>query len=150
MIAFNSARLPAYFFTRSARFCSRLISASFAMAASVSEREFKCGEKRLRFVVGLRSRGDADVHATQCVDLVVLDLGENDLLFHTDVVIATTVERTTGHATEVTHARQRDGDQAIQEFVHTGAAQRNHATDRITLTNLEARDRFARLGHDRL
>src|SRR3954467_11267452 len=126
MIAFSSARLPAYFATRSARFFSRLISESFAMATSVSEREFKCGEKRFCFVVGLRSRGDADVHATQCVNLVVLDLGEDDLLFHTDVVVATTVECTTGHATKVTHARQRDGDQAIQEFIHASAAQGHH------------------------
>src|SRR5690606_19237033 len=118
MIAFNSARLPAYFFTRSARFCSRLISASFAMAASVSEREFKSGEKRFGFVVGLRGGGDADIHTTQCIDLVVLDLGENDLLFHTDVVVATTIECTTRHAAEVANARQRHSDQAIEELIH--------------------------------
>src|SRR5690606_11110948 len=150
MIAFNSARLPAYFFTRAARFCSRLISASFAMATSVSERECKCGEKRFCFVVGLRSRRDADVHTTQRVNLVGLDLGENDLLFHTDVVVATTVECTTGHTTEVTNARQSNRDQAIQKFVHLGATQRDHATDRVTFANLESRDSFTRLGHDRL
>ncbi len=34
----------------------------------------------------------------RCVDLVVLDFGENDLLFHTDVVVAATaIKRTTGH-----------------------------------------------------
>src|SRR4051794_976077 len=100
MIAFNSARLPAYFFTRAARFSSRLISASFAMATSVSKREFKCGEKRLRFFVGLRGRGDADIQAAHCVNLVVLNFGENDLLFYTDIVVTATVERTTGHTTE--------------------------------------------------
>src|SRR6476620_1949256 len=147
MIAFNSARLPAYFCTRSARFFSRFISESFAMATSVSEREFKCGEKRFGFVVGLRGCGDTDVHATQRINLVVLDLGEDDLLFHTDVVVATAVERTTGHATEVAHAGQRNRDQAVQEFVHAGAAQGHHATDRIAFADLETRDSLASLGH---
>src|SRR4030081_1160467 len=103
MIAFNSARLAAYFFTRSARFFSRLISASFAMATSVSERKFKCGEERFRFVVGLRSCRDADVHTTQCVNLVVLNFGENDLLFHTDIVVTATIECSTRNTTEIAH-----------------------------------------------
>src|SRR6187551_3188895 len=106
MIAFNSARLPANFFTRSARFCSRLISASFAMATSVSERKFKCGEKRFCFFVGLRSSRDTDVHTTQCINLVVLNFGENDLLFHTDIVVTTTIERLARDTTEVANTRQ--------------------------------------------
>src|SRR6476661_7160208 len=149
MIAFNSARLPAYFFTRSARFCSRLISASFAMAASVSEREFKCGEKRFCFVVGLRCRGDADIHATQRIDLVVLNLGENNLLFHTDVVVAATIERATRHTAEIADTWQRNGDEAIEKLVHAGAAQRYHASDRITFADLEAGDRLAGFRHHR-
>src|SRR3981081_226222 len=123
MIAFNSARLAAYFFTRSARFFSRLISASFAMATSVSERKFKCGEKRFCFIVGLRCRRNADIHATQRVNLVVLYFGKNDLLFHTDSVVAATVERAPGHAAEVAHTRQRNRDQTIEKFVHVRAAQ---------------------------
>src|SRR4051794_29182070 len=116
MITFNSARLPAYFFTKSARFCSRLISASFAMAASVSEREFKCGEERFRFVVGFRCRGNADVHATQRVDFVVLNFGENNLLFNPDIVVTTTVKGAARHAAKVTYARQCDSDQAIEKL----------------------------------
>src|SRR3989442_1659077 len=150
MIAFNSARLPAYFFTRSARFCSRLISASFAMATSVSERKFKCGEERFRFVVGLSCRRDADIHTTQDVDLVVLNFGENDLLFHTDIVVTTTVECATRHPTEVAHTWQRYRDQTIQKLVHVGAAQSHHATDGITLTNLETCDCLTRLSNNRL
>src|SRR3954471_3870312 len=118
MIAFNSARLAAYFFTKVARFASRLISASFAMATSVSERKFKCGEKRFCFCVGLRCCRDTDIHTTQRVNLVVLNFGENDLLFHTDIVVTATIECTTRHTPEITHTRQRNGNETVKEFVH--------------------------------
>src|ERR1700758_1806818 len=100
IIAFSSARLGAYLAARRARFFSRSISASLATVTSVSERELEAGEQSLCFVVGLRSCRDADVQPTQCVDLVVIDFGENDLLFHTDVVVAPAVERTARHAAE--------------------------------------------------
>src|ERR1700752_287634 len=118
MIAFSSARLGANLAARRARFFSRSISASLATVTSVSERELEAGEQCLCFVVGLRSRRDADVQPTQRVDLVVINFGENDLLFHTDVVVATTVERTTRHATEATHTRERNGHETVQKFVH--------------------------------
>src|SRR3981081_4371991 len=97
MMAFNSARLPAYFFTSSVRLSSRLISANFAMAASVSERKFKCGEERFRFIVGLSSCRDADIQPAQRVNLVVFNFGENDLFFHTDIVVAATIESLARH-----------------------------------------------------
>ena len=50
------------------------ISANFAMATSVSERKFKCGEKRFCFFVGLSCRSNTNIHTTQRVNLVVLDL----------------------------------------------------------------------------
>src|ERR1700712_2715734 len=150
MIAFSAVRLGAYFAARRARFFSRSISASLATVTSVSERELEAGEQCLRFVVSLRSRRDADVQPTQRVDLVVVDFGENDLLFHTDVVVAATIERTTRHATEVTHAGERNRHETVQEFVHGLTAQRNHRADRITLTNLEASDCLARFRDDRL
>src|SRR5438034_3165169 len=104
MMAFRAARFAANFSTRSARFCSRLISASFAMI-SVSERKFKGGEEGFRFVVGLGGCRDADIHTTQRVNLVVLDLRENDLFLDADVVVATAIEGTAIHATEIAHAR---------------------------------------------
>src|ERR1700712_372411 len=108
-MAFSAARLVANFATRSARFCSRLISANFAMI-SVSEREFKGGEERFRFFVGLSGCRDADIHTAQRVNLVVIDFRENDLLLDTAVVVATTVKRTAIHTTEIAHARQSHGD----------------------------------------
>src|ERR1700743_1430704 len=100
MIALRAARLAEYFCTKRARFFSRSIRASLATLTSVSERELEAGEQRLRFFVGLRGGRDADVQPTQRVDLVVINFGENDLLFHTDVVVAATVERTPRHATK--------------------------------------------------
>src|SRR4029079_12805745 len=108
MTAFSSARLGAYWAARRSRSFSRSISASLATVTSVSERELEAGEQRLCFVVGLRGRRDADVQPTQRVDLVVVDFGENDLLFHTDVVVATAIECAARHATEVAHTRQRN------------------------------------------
>src|ERR1700722_11537568 len=143
MIAFNSLRLGAYFAARRARFFSRSISASLATVTSVSERELEAGEQSLCFVVGLRSCRDADVQPTQCVDLVVVDFGENDLLFHTDVVVAATIERTTRHATEVAHTGERNRHETVQKFVHCLTTQRDHCTDRIALTDLEASDCLA-------
>src|ERR1700744_6809650 len=103
MTAFSAVRLGTYLTARRALFFSRSISAILATVTSVSERELEAGEQSLCFVVGLRSCRDADVQPTQCVDLVVVAFGENDLLFHTDVVVAATVERTTRHATDVAH-----------------------------------------------
>ena len=66
----------------------------------------------------------------QRVDLVVLDLGEDDLFLDADVVVAAAVEGAAGDAAEVAHARHRDGHQAVEELVHARAAQRHHAADR--------------------
>src|SRR6266496_106882 len=119
---------------------------SFAMVSSVLERETKRGEQRLRLGVGLGARRDRDVHPAQHVDLVVLDLGKDDLFLDAHVEVAAPVERTPRHAAEVAHSRQRDRDQAVQELVHPGLAQRHHAADRVALADLEARDRLLRLG----
>src|SRR5690606_37431599 len=84
------------------------------------------------------------------VDFVVFDFKENDLLFNPDVVVATSIERTTGNTTEVADARQGHGDQTVQEFVHAAATQGDHATDGVVFTDLEARDSLAGLGDYRL
>src|SRR6266581_3261847 len=150
MMAVSSARLAAYFATSLARLASRFISASFAMAPSVLEREFESAEEGLGLLVGLRSRRDADVHPAQRIDLVVLDLGEDDLLLNPDVVVAASVEALAGDAPEIANPRHGDAHQAVEEFVHAIAAQRDHAADRVTLANFEAGDRLARLRDDRL
>src|SRR5690606_3619510 len=151
MIFFSSSRLAAYFFTSLARLASRLTMEVFAMCiSSVAEREAEGLEQGLGFGVGLGGGGDGDVHAAERVDLVEVDLREDDLLLHAHVEVAATVERTTRHATEVAHARQRHVDQAVKELVHLRAAQGHLAADRPAVADLERSHRHPGLGHDRL
>src|SRR5207237_5632647 len=63
MIAFNSARFLANFFTALRRFRSRLTTAVFAIAPSVLERKFERGEQRFCLGVCFRRRGDRNIHA---------------------------------------------------------------------------------------
>src|SRR5690606_12615387 len=64
------------------------------------KRRLEGGEQRAGFLVRLRSRGDADVHAAQRINLVVLDFGKNDLLPHAEVVVAPTIEGTRRYSAE--------------------------------------------------
>src|SRR5699024_11499029 len=51
--------------------------------------------------------------------------------------VGTAAERLARYAADGADARQRDVDQAIQEFVHAGAAQGDLAADRPSVANLE-------------
>src|SRR5690606_27063455 len=144
--AASSARFVAYFLTSSRRFCSRSIMQVLAIRPSVSKREVERGQQCACFVVSFSRGGNRDVHAAECIDLVVFDLRENDLLTNTHVVVAATIERLRGEATEVANSRNGDGHQAIEEFVHALSTQRHLATQRITDTNLEAGNRLLGLG----
>src|SRR5690606_36998977 len=148
--ASSAARAAAYFATSLLRVASRFSSAKFGITASILERELERREQRLRFLVGFRGRRDADVHPAQSIDLVVLDFGEDDLLLDAHVVVTTTVKALPGNTAEVTDTGNRDRDQTIEELIHARTAQRDHAADRITVTDLETRDRLASPGHDRL
>src|SRR3546814_10867973 len=53
-------------------------SASF-LGRSVRKRHVEALEERLRLLIGPRGRTDHDVHATDRIDLVVVDFGKNDL-----------------------------------------------------------------------
>src|SRR3954471_12903288 len=151
MISSSWVRRALYLATILTRFFWRRTRASLAMGfTSVLEWEAERCEQRARLVVGLGGGIDRDVHAADRVDLVVVDLGKDDLLFHAEAVVAAAVERAVGHAAEIADARDGDVDQAIEEFVHARAAQRHHAADGKVGAHLEVGDRFARLGDDRL
>ena len=66
----------------------------------------------------LRRGADHDVHAPDSIDLVVVDLGEHDVLLDAERVVAAAVEALRVQAAEVAHARQRDVDQPVEELVH--------------------------------
>src|SRR5574343_1026465 len=150
MIAFRAARFLAYWATSLRRFSSRLIRASFAMIASILVRELDSLQQSLGFCVGFRGGGDADVHTPQSIDLVVLDFRENDLFLDAHIVVTLAIKTLARDTTEVTHTRQSDGNQTIQELEHARTTQGDHATDRIAITNLEAGDRLTSLRGDRL
>src|SRR5215467_13380152 len=152
-IAFSAARLAAYCFAILARrlfFSTELFLAICLSPASVHEREVEAAEKRLGFRVRLRRRADDDVHASHNVDLVVVDLGEHDLLLQAHGEVATAVEGLAVQPAEVADARQRDVHQAVDELVHAVAPQRDLGADRHAFAQLEGRDRDARLGDHRL
>jgi hypothetical protein len=86
-------------------------------SALLAEGEAESIEQGPTFRVRLRRGGEGDVHAPERVDLVVLDLGEDDLFGDAEVEVAGAVETTRIDAAEVTDARQRDRDQALEELV---------------------------------
>src|SRR4029453_12489716 len=96
----------------------------------LAEREVEGLEQRPTFPVVACRGGDRDVHAADRVDLVVRDLGENDLFLDAEAVAAATIEGARRNAAEVADARHRDADQPVEELVHARAAQRDLAADR--------------------
>ncbi|MNI52960.1 hypothetical protein D3C73_1077730 [compost metagenome] len=64
--------------------------------------------------------------------------------------VATTIKGLRVQAAEVANARKRDVDQAIHEFIHTGAAEGNLRADRHLFANLEACNRVAGARDNRL
>src|ERR1044072_5030454 len=149
-IAFSFARLLACFFARRSRFLLRSIELVFAISSSPlgsgHEGHLEALQQRLRLGVSLCGRADHDVHATDLLDLVVVDLREHQLLLEAERVVAPAVEALAADAAEVADARQRDGDQAVEELVHPLATQGHLAADVHSLAQLEGGDRLARLG----
>src|SRR5437016_5643066 len=74
-------------------------------------------EQRECLLIGRCSSGDRDVEAADLIDLVVVDLGKDDLLAHAQRVVPTAVERTWIQPAEVPDPRDRDGHQAVEELV---------------------------------
>src|SRR4030095_2263782 len=108
--------------------------------ALLAEREIEGIEQGLSLLVVLRRRGDRDVHAPELVDLVVLDLGEDDLFLDAQAEVATAVEAARVDAAEVPDAGDRDRDETIEELPHALAAQRHLRADGEVLANLEGCD----------
>src|SRR6266571_1655429 len=114
------------------------------------ERHSEVREEHLRVLVRARRRDDADVHAAHLIDLVVDDLGKDQLLAEPEGVVTPAVEALGRHAPEVAHTRERDVDEAVEELVHPGAPERHLGADGHALAELEVRDRLLRLRDDGL
>src|SRR5216683_2249264 len=111
----------------------------------LAERHAEALEQSARLFIRLRGRDDRDLHATQAVDLVVVDLGEHQLLLQTEREVAAAVERAVRNALEVADARERDGDELLVEVPHALAAERDLDADGHADAQLEVRDGLARL-----
>src|SRR5665811_179844 len=120
------------------------------LSVSLPEREIECGQQGSRFVVAARGGAYRDVHAPRFPHLVEVDFGENDVFLDAERVVAAAVEALGVEAAEISHPRQRHVDQAVDELIHLGLAQRDLGADRLVFTQLEGRDRDPRIGHDRL
>src|SRR3970282_1885430 len=93
------------------------------VSLGLCERKAEAGEERARLVVGLRGGRDRHVEAANLCNVVVVDLGKDDLLAQADRVVPPAVERAGAETPKVTNAGQGDGDEPVEKFVHTRPAQ---------------------------
>src|SRR5881396_422113 len=126
----------------------RLFFATFRLLRRSAERHPEAAQQRARLFVRPRRRADRDLHAAQPVDLVVLDLGEDELLLEPERVVAAPVKALVGHALEVPDARKRHGHELLKEMPHPLTPERHLQADRHADTQAEVRDGLLRLGHD--
>src|SRR5882757_1372612 len=107
------------------------------------EREVESLEQCSAVTVIDRRRRNRDVHAPDLINLVVLDLGENNLFLHAQAVVALAVERARRNAAEVTDAGHGNVDQPVKELVHASSTQCHLRADGESRTQLEGCDRLA-------
>src|SRR5438874_7518384 len=122
-----------------------LLRLSFA-----SEREAEGVEQGSPLGIGTGGGDDGDVHAPGRVDLVVVDLGEDELLGDTERVVAASVEAGRREAAEVADAGDGEADEPVEELPHAIASQRDLRPDAVALAQLEAGDGLGGLGDERL
>src|SRR4051812_40819201 len=84
--------------------------------ASMPEGDAELGEKSSTLFVGTSRSHERDVHSLDRVDLVVVDLGKNDLLAQAHREVALAVEAFGRNALEIADARQAERDQTIDEL----------------------------------
>src|ERR1700754_4601544 len=127
-----------------------LFALGLARTALLRERHTEPQQQFERLQVGFRRRRHRHVEAAHDVDRVVIDFGEDQLLFDAHRVVAAAVEAARVEPAEVTDARDRDRGEAIEELPHAGAAQRRRDADRHALAQFEGGDRFPRFADVRV
>src|SRR5450830_1011155 len=110
-----------------------------------------CGEwqaqpaqKRQRRLVAFGRGSDRDVEPPDLGDVVVVDLGKDDLLANAERVVSAAIERARIEPAEVANARQRHRDEPIEELVHAHSSQSHLGADGHAGAQLEGCDRLAR------
>src|SRR6185312_587421 len=131
-------------------FSSLSALSAFSAALLGPERHAQQLQQLSRFLVGPRRRDYRDVHPARLVDLHVVDLGKQQLVFQAERVVAAAVEALRRDAAEIADAGQRDGNQPVEELPHALAAQGDHRADRHALPDLELCDRLLRARAHRL
>lgn len=99
-------------------------------------------EERSRFGFCLCRRHESDREAEDVLDFLIDCLRKDGVLLDRKRHIADVVDGCTVEPAEVLCARKRHIEKLIEESVHARAAERHHDADRLTLTELEARNRF--------
>ena len=114
----------------------------FAIVSSslVRERSAHESEQLACFFIGLCGGGDSDVHTAQLLDLIVIDLGEDDLFLQAHAVVAAAVECVCGNTAEVTNTGKSNVKQSVEELPHAILTQSDLNTDMHALTELEVSD----------
>src|SRR6476659_5188096 len=101
------------------------------------EGEIEQAQQLARLFVRLRRGGYDDIHAPDLIDLIVVDLGEDDLFLEAHGIVATAIEGLRIEPAEVANARQRDRDESVEELEHAVAAQGDLDADRHAFAQLE-------------
>src|SRR2546430_11947849 len=102
----------------------RLFFAIDYLSGRSAERHPEAAQQRASLFVRSRRGHDRDLHAAQAIDLVVVDLRENELLFEPEREVASAVEALVRHSLEVTDAWKRDGDELFEEMPHPRSEER--------------------------
>src|SRR5437899_4783942 len=130
-------------------FRMRLFFAIDSLSGRGTERHPEAAQQCASLFVRSRRRHDRDLHAAQAIDLVIVDLREDELLFEPEREVASAVEALVRHSLEVADARERDGDELLEEVPHPLAAKRDLEPDRHPDAKAEVRDGLSRLRDDR-
>src|SRR5512147_1114778 len=99
-------------------------------------------QKRLTLLVSLCGRTDYDVQPVNHLDLIVIYLRENELLFNTKGIISPAVKRLSGNPPEIPDPRQCGANQPVEELVHDISPKRYLAAYRHPLPQFKRGDRF--------
>src|SRR5579864_6415 len=110
----------------------------------LAERQAEGLQQGAGVIVGLGAGRDRHIEPANVLDVVVVDLGKDDLLANSQRVVAASVERARVEPAEVADARERDRDQPVEELVHARAAKRHLCAHGHALAHLELRDRLSR------